>query len=214
MPDSLLAVAILLVAIVPGFLFLQGYHRGRAQASAPDVFVIAKAAFVSLVFLSLGWAVLWRVGADDEVADLVRKDKLDEHIGLSLGIGWVVFIVAFTGGLASGWAVDWFGRGTVGLRGRIGGFLEWAGFLREETIWARLLEKQFRGPRLIEIRLKDGRTIIGTFDDEASARPDLSEIVLSETFELDEATRQLLPRNRVLYLRGEDIREIATGSSS
>lgn len=57
MPDSLLALAILLVAIVPGFLFLQGYHRGRSQASAPDVFVLAKAAVASPFIVTIAWAV-------------------------------------------------------------------------------------------------------------------------------------------------------------
>jgi hypothetical protein len=213
MPDSFLAVAVLLVGIVPGFLFLQGYHRGRSQAAAPDIFVLAKAAVASLLIVTIVWAVpsFWFVESGSSVVDWVRDRNFNGHRGYFLALGWAVFSLAFLGGLAVGWAVDWCGRGDGRLRRPIGLFLGWAGFLRPQTLWETLLKRDLREPKLVEVHLREGGRVIGAFDADSAATPNLGELVLSKTYVLDPATGTLVDQNRRLYLKGEEIVSLFIG---
>lgn len=217
MPDSIFALAVLLVAVVPGFLFLQGYARGRTRPQAPDIFVLAKAALASLAFVSLVWITpqfFW-VESGSTVVDWVRDKKFDEHRDYFLALAWPVFALAFVSGLAIGGAIDWFGSGASGPRGRVGALLEWAGFFRHRTIWASLLDGELRqaGDRIVAIELKDGGgTVIGAFDRRSRTAGDLTELYLSETYELEASTGALVPQNRAMYIKGENVRTISIDS--
>lgn len=217
MPDSIFALAVLLVAIVPGFLFLQGYMRGRTQPPVPDIFVVAKAALASLAFVSLVWITpqFLFVESGSTVVDWVRDKKFDQHRDYFLALAWPVFALAFFSGLAIGGAIDWFGRGSSGFRARVGSALEWGGFFRHRTIWASLLDGELEqaGDRIVAIELKDtGGTVIGSFDRRSHTAGDLTELFLSETYRLDATTGSLVPQNRAMYIKGEYVRTISIDS--
>jgi hypothetical protein len=211
-PDSVFALGALLVAIVPGFLFLQGYNRGRAQAPSPDIFVLAKAVLASLLFVSLVvFMPAYRfIESGSTVADWVRDDKIYEHRTYVLLLAWPVFIFAFLAGLGVGWAVDRLGRPGPGVRGKVAYFLKWGGFLRTETIWGSLLKDELLlAPKLLLIELKEGETVIGAFDGQSAIASDLAEVYLSETYLFEEATGLLVPQNRAVYVKGENVRTIS-----
>jgi hypothetical protein len=204
-PDSIFALAVLLVAVVPGFLFLQGYHRGRDQPIAPDLFVIAKAGVASLVFVTVLWAVPGWSWLEDgsTVVDWIRDKEFDEHREYFLVLVWLGFSLAYFSGLAIGWAIDRLGGHPV-----IGRLLAWAGLLRPRSLWSLVLERELAVSSLVVVRLKDGREILGAFDSTAAATPDLRELVLP-LYVVDDDTGTVSPDGRVLYLRGEEIASIA-----
>jgi hypothetical protein len=215
-PDSLVAVGILFVLVVPGFAFLTGYWRGREAPVAPDLFLIAKAAVASAVVLTVvylpWWVRLLNAALDShipltrDVLQWYHDDNLWGHHDYLLILGWLVAGAAWTAGFAAGSVVDHLGRE--------GGLLEQAGVWRSPTVWSSLAATMNRDATssavlLALITTKQGQTVIGSLDSGGRVKGNvrLEELYLTTTYAADESGN-LVAAGASVYIRGEDVESI------
>jgi hypothetical protein len=90
MPDSVEAITIFALLIVPGYSFLTGYRLGRSHTRPDrDLYAIAEAVIVSVVILALGW---FRV---EDFLGWIDDDTLSDHAGGALVLLLALIVLPF-----------------------------------------------------------------------------------------------------------------------
>jgi hypothetical protein len=191
------------VLVLPGYLLSNGIEHGRGtDASKPDLYVLAKAVFASLIWLFFTY---W-LGIDDLVR-WVDKDTLGDHsVPAALWRGSLLIFAPYLVGRLLGRAVE---RQTpllapvlnmLGIGTSFG--TPW------DLAWERVGESN--SPILVTVTLEDGRKVAGHFGAEsrASVSPQSPAIYLEEAYETDKSGNVVV-YDRGAHIDGEKISAIA-----
>jgi hypothetical protein len=91
------------VLIVPGFLFVRGYFRGRSRiAPEQPLYFLAQAVVVSLLLVAAGWWLGCR-----HVAHWAEHHTLSRHEGYAYRTAILLLLVPFPLGLLVGGIIEW-----------------------------------------------------------------------------------------------------------
>jgi len=199
-PETVQALAIAVVAVLPGALGVWGYERrvGKWSIGFPDRvirFVATSAAFHAALAPLTYW--LWR--------HYIHSGRLDRHETLPVFL-WVALLLYLAAPYAIGRIAGWAGTGDLRL-GRFGETnpapLSWDYFFATNPNgWMR-------------IRLKSGRWIGGAFapGSYASGYPEAPDLYLVATAEMDQESGNfllneaggLVRRSGTLFVNGTEI---------
>lgn len=103
MVSTVEAAFLFALLVVPGFVFLRGYFRGRTRAEQQvDLYVLAEAVVASLALL----AIAWPLGAHAIVAWADDGVLVEQHGGWMMAFFLVSISIPYLLGLAAGRAVD------------------------------------------------------------------------------------------------------------
>lgn len=115
MPTTLQSIVVFAVAVVPGFLFVRGFFRGRARViSEQGIYVLAEAVVASLLMLALFWK-----GGGQQTVGWYLDGQLRAHDGAVYGYALVALLAPFPLGLAVGGVANLVVAALGRLRGRV-----------------------------------------------------------------------------------------------
>lgn len=200
MPSTFEAVVVFAAAIAPGYAFLSGFQHQRSHtAPERDLYVLAQSFVLSAVWVAVTW---WPAG--HLVSGWVEADVLRSH-------EFVIWLIA-CGYIALPYIL---GR-LVGLclrlaeqrrQGWVFRLLESLGAFEPPSLWEWTWSKTIsRGPALVVIQLKDGRTLEGQFASKSKAdlSPRKPRLYLEKAYGRDgEGKRVSYPEGA--YIEGEQI---------
>lgn len=165
MPDSVPALTVFLLAIVPGFLGIRGYAR-RTSRTVPerDLYALAGAVVISVIWLGLVWLGLLALG------DPLRRwglspysaHKLESHRADAVWLGLGVMFVPFVLGALSAILLD---KLSMVKSEKAWRRLRRTGLFRAPSAWDRAWSRYARQAKTSEVlvHLSGGLMIRGAF---------------------------------------------------
>lgn len=170
MPDTLNALLLFSVFIVPGFLLQRGYLRARAHGVAQaDLHALAAAIVWSLVVLAVAW---WCGG--QSVLGWLEAGTVNQHLkqtyGLALGLLLAPYPIGLVAGvistaLAQKMEVIREERAEPGTKwARCLWVLDSFGFFGAPTVWDGVWGQFWTRRIYVRVRTKTGQDIVGAFE--------------------------------------------------
>jgi len=192
-PDTVVALAVFMLAIAPGFLAVRGYSRRRYRTVPDrDLYAVAQAVVVSAMWLALVWLILLKVGDPIRAWGLIPNDTgaIRSHQAAIVGLGFAVVTLPYGLGLTAAYLVDRLeGVRSEGAWRRI----RRTGLVRPPTAWDRawLTFRRRQGAGQVVVRLKNGLVIRGGYGKRSQA-------------DLSPSPHQLFLESGFGYAEGED----------
>lgn len=197
MPSTVEALVVLVLFVVPGFLFRRGYLRARPRAKAePGLYALAEAVVFSLVLIAATW---WWRGAD-VVAWAEQETAVTDHSGETFTYLVALLLLSFPVGVVIGLVVDWLEerwdswvlkrKGDDSAITRLVRRVEGLGVTLAPTVWDETWDRlTSRGQTLyVRVRTTTGNEIVGVFSEGSvvTRSPEEQELYIAEVYRFDE----------------------------
>lgn len=191
MPNTLEAVLVFGILIVPGYQLVRGYAVARSDAPpSTQLYVLAQAVVASLAWLCVTWPVV------NDLLRWIRADSLSDHalasyltIPLFLGTPYLIgrvlgrLVVAITRS-DNRRGPDWLRR-VADAAGLVERGTAW------DLLWLRAVDNEVA---LVTVALDDGTSLHGQFGDRSRvmASPAAPSVYFERAYETDPATGRVV----------------------
>jgi hypothetical protein len=235
MPTSVQAALVFSAIIVPGFLFVRGFGRGRPRITQEQpLYVLAQAVVASLFLLAIAW---W-LGGRTVVGWLRDSTAISKHRDGTYGFFLGLLLVPFPLGLLAGGIADWLLARVLDARDRLASAralepdarrrrrslaiwllrgIESRELLEGSATWDRMWRQlQRRNKYLyVRIRTKTGYEITGEVGDDSrvALSPQVQDLYVERVYRPIDAARpngEMAPveAGRGIYIRGSEIETV------